>query len=155
MGKREAGGGREPSACWQFCGDGYDGERGRVSVLHGERCPAPSGCAARWVMGPCMVHSSPSVLCRGGACPRPQFLDLRRSVGASPRPAPSADAGGRTPLIRHGFAVPPSPRRGEGFGGRLWGPPLRGISALCVILEVQGPMGASGPAWRAFLLVLV
>lgn len=47
------------------------------------------------------------------------------------------------------------PRRGEGFGGRLWGPPLRGISALCVILEVQGPMGASGPAWRAFLLVLV
>ena len=91
----------------------------------------------------------------GGACPRPQFLDLRRSVGASPRPAPSADAGGRTPLIRHGFAVPPSPRRGEGFGGRLWGPPLRGISALCVILEVQGPMGASGPAWRAFLLVLV
>ena len=87
-------------------------------MLHGERGPAPSGWAARWVMGPCMVHSSPSVLCRGGACPRPQFLDLRRSVGASPRPAPSADAGGRTPLIRHGFAVPPSPLWGEGL---RWG----------------------------------
>ena len=69
-----------------------------------------------------MAHSSPSVLCRGGACPRPQFLDLRRSVGASPRPAPSVDAGGRTPLIRHGFAVPPSPpEEGKAFraaGGR-------------------------------------
>ena len=39
--------------------------------------------------------------------------------------------GVESPLIRHGFAVPPSPRRGGGFG-QLWEPPLRDPFGLCV-----------------------
>ena len=47
------------------------------------------------------------------------------------------------PLIRHGFAVPPSPQRGEGFPGS-WKPPLRDVFGLCAGAGLACPASAAG-----------
>ena len=47
------------------------------------------------------------------------------------------------PLIRHGFAVPPSPLWGEGFPGS-WKPPLRDVFGLCAEAGLARPASVAG-----------
>ena len=65
--------------------------------------------------------------------------------GGTPLTNPVTETGpveGR-PLIRHSFAVPPSPQRGKGFPGS-WKPPLRDVFGLCAGAGLACPASAAG-----------
>ena len=65
--------------------------------------------------------------------------------GGTPLTNPVTETGpveGR-PLIRHGFAVPPSPLWGEGFPGS-WKPPLRDVFGLCAEAGLARPASVAG-----------